>query len=222
VGLAPKRITTSDVIKAELKSPDVNPELKRCIEAQIHVPTELFVPALQKQLSLAEDVVFLDGFPRSQEQVEHLRSFAGEASRISLAGAVHLDIPRDWALAKFTGRLVCPNCDHSYNDARVEDGDVVWAADLPEDPKCGGCDGFPSKLIRRDPDSAVFASRFDEYLAKEAAVPGLLESVTSVQHVRVVGGYPETGPHVATAVGQLLGVDLAEAYETVLDDWELR
>lgn len=36
-----------------------------------------------------------------------------------------------WARQKAIGRVVCRSCGYSYNDARIEEGDFVWEADMP-------------------------------------------------------------------------------------------
>jgi adenylate kinase len=115
----------------------------------------------------AADGVILDGFPRNRPQAETLdEALAARGSRVDLA--VSIEVPADELVRRLSGRWVCRDSGHVYNET----------SNPPRTP--GRCDLDDSVLIQRDDDKAeTIRARLDQQLSSLRDV---------VDHYRATGG----------------------------------
>jgi len=165
--------------------------------------------ALSQKLATvnSESIVFLDGFPRSIEQVE---SFFQTPIISSLQlSCIHLKLRRSWASKKSQGRLICPECDHSYNDASIREDGIVWLADLPQIPRCGRETGCGYHRLERRADEKAFHRRYDLYETVEVPAGDSLASKVPSKSIDISGGYEVMALAIARAVFELLQIEFS-------------
>lgn len=101
----------------------------------------------------------LDGFPRNLSQAKLYEKMLKKLKK-DIGIIIVLDIDKQEALNRITGRQICPNCQTVYNDLFIETKSNIK----------GICDICNSELIRRnDDDKIVFEKRYKTYI--EQTVP---------------------------------------------------
>ena len=104
---------------------------------------------LQKALS-ENDVVLLDGYPRTVEQAKFLDAI-DEGNLKSSIRVLELDVDHEVVVARIAGRVVCSKCGATFNASQLN-GNTVCS-------RCGG------ELIKRADDSEeVVRRRLQEYV----------------------------------------------------------
>jgi len=137
-------VATGDLFRAAVRdgSP-VGLEARRFMERGQLVPDDITIAMLLKRLTQddAIDGAILDGFPRNQAQAEALDlALAERGGRVRRA--VSIDVPADDLLRRMSGRWVCQDSGHVYNEH----------SNPPKVP--GRCDIDGSPLIQREDDKA--------------------------------------------------------------------
>jgi adenylate kinase len=119
----------------------------------------------------------LDGFPRNRAQAEALdRALAERGSAVDVA--VNIEVPSEELVERLSGRWVCREAGHVYNEA----------SNPPRQP--GICDIDGSPLVQRDDDKAeTIRARLDLQLASlrdvvdHYAQTGILRTVDGRQSI---------------------------------------
>jgi len=135
-------VATGDLFRAAVRdgSP-VGLAARRFMERGQLVPDAITIEMLLQRLSApdAADGVLLDGFPRNRAQAEALDEALAERGSV-VSRAIDIDVPADDLLERLTGRWVCRDAGHVYNEH----------TNPPRVP--GVCDLDGSPLIQREDD----------------------------------------------------------------------
>ncbi|MFP5341640.1 MAG: adenylate kinase [Candidatus Limnocylindria bacterium] len=142
--LALPHVATGDLFRAAVRdgSP-VGVEARRYMERGQLVPDEITVKMLLERLAQpdAADGVILDGFPRNRAQAHSLdEALAQRGAEVDRA--ISIDVPPDELVERLSGRWVCLQSGHVYNER----------TNPPRQP--GVCDLDGSELIQREDDKA--------------------------------------------------------------------
>ena len=165
-----RHVATGDLFRAAVRdgSP-VGLEARRYMERGQLVPDAITIRMLLDRLAQDDAAagVILDGFPRSRPQAETLdEALAARGSRVDLA--VSIEVPADELVRRLSGRWVCQDSGHVYNET----------ANPPRTP--GRCDLDGSALVQRDDDKAeTIRARLDQQLSSLRDV---------VEYYRATGG----------------------------------
>ena len=120
-----------------------------------------------------EQVVLLDGVPRTIAQAEALQREMG----IDLV--FNFTTPYDVILDKLMGRRLCPVCSRNYNLASIDRNGYFLKPMLPKISKdnCEDCvDGKTVKLVSREDDvETVIKARMDKYHESTEPILNFLE-----------------------------------------------
>ena len=148
-------VSTGDLFRSAVRdgSP-IGLEARRYMERGQLVPDDITIQMLLDRLTApdATDGVILDGFPRNRAQAEALASALGERGS-SVDRAVTIDVPTDELVRRLSGRWVCRDSGHVYNEH----------SNPPKVP--GRCDLDGSPLMQRDDDKPdTIAARLEQQL----------------------------------------------------------
>ena len=137
-------VATGDLFRAAVR--DATPiglEARRFMERGQLVPDDITIRMLLDRLSRpdATNGAILDGFPRNGAQAGALdAALAGDGGRVDRA--VLIEVPDDEVVRRLSGRWVCQESGHVYNEST-------------NPPKQSGvCDIDGSALIQREDDKA--------------------------------------------------------------------
>lgn len=104
------------------------------------------------------DGYILDGFPRNLEQALSYEKILSKIGK-KLGIVIFLDVDKELAYKRMSGRLSCPECGSIYNES-VEDA---------KPKKHGICDKCGVRLKKRmDDTSETYANRYDSYTKRTA------------------------------------------------------
>jgi len=129
-----EHITTGDALRARKDMETDYGTPREYMEAGELVPDPVVNAIVEAAVSDADGFV-LDGYPRNEEQAEHL----GEITDLDVV--LLLDVAESELVDRLTGRRVCAACGANYH---VE-------FNPPEEP--GVCDECGGELIQRDDDT---------------------------------------------------------------------
>ena len=143
-------ISTGDLLRSEVASNSpLGQEISQIISSGKLVSDKIVNALVAKALDGNEDVVFVDGYPRTLSQLETFLSITKEKG-ITLF-SIKRDTPTELILQRVLKRRVCENCKSTHN---VDDGKC---------PRCGG-----KSIIRKD--DAVIEKRLFEYEQNTAPI----------------------------------------------------
>jgi adenylate kinase len=142
--LAIAHVATGDLFRAAVRdgSP-IGLEARRYMERGQLVPDDITIRMLLERLAQRDAAggVILDGFPRNRAQAEALdAALAGRGARVDRA--VSLEVPTDDLVRRLSGRWVCRDSGHVYNET----------TNPPQ--VAGRCDLDGSPLVQREDDKA--------------------------------------------------------------------
>ena len=142
--LAVPHVATGDLFRAAVRdgSP-IGLEARRYMERGQLVPDEITIRMLLDRLSQRDAAggVILDGFPRNRAQAGSLdASLAERGAKVDRA--VSIEVPTDVLVQRLSGRWVCRDSGHVYNETT-------------NPPRVRGrCDLDGSPLVQREDDKA--------------------------------------------------------------------
>lgn len=156
-------LSTGDLLRSAISQKTViGQKAKSFIDQGLLVPTELVQELLYSAISEGkeDDVIILDGYPRTLEQAEDLWSRFAKKRKII---ALFINVPFSKLKERLLGRSYCPSCGRTYN------------RNLP--PKLEGfCDNCGSSLaVREDDREEVITHRLEVYLSQTAPILDRLE-----------------------------------------------
>jgi adenylate kinase len=178
--LAIPHVATGDLFRTAVRdgSP-IGLEARRYMERGQLVPDEITIRMLLERLTASDAAqgVILDGFTRNRPQAEALESALAErGSRVDRA--VSIEVPSDELVRRLSGRWVCAESGHVYNET----------TNPPAVP--GRCDLDGSQLVQREDDKAeTIRARLAQQLSSLADVAdyydqaGLLRVVDGLQPI---------------------------------------
>lgn len=173
-------VATGDLFRAAVReSSAIGLEARRYMERGRLVPDDITIRMLLDRLDAPDAAggVILDGFPRNRSQAEALASALAErGSRVDRA--VNIEVPTDELVRRLSGRWVCRDSGHVYNEStnppQVE----------------GRCDIDGSSLVQREDDRPdTIRARLTQQLASLGEVidyyddAGLLRVVNGLQSI---------------------------------------
>jgi len=138
------------------------------------VPFEIVLEVLKNRIlqSDCDNGYILDGFPRDLKQAEAYDKILEEIKR-NLGYVIILDVDKEIAKARISGRYSCPKCGRVYN-----------INSLPKPINEGLCDVCNIELTHRsDDDAEVYEQRYQAYLEKTEPLIKYYEKKGSVYHV---------------------------------------
>jgi adenylate kinase len=169
-------VATGDLFRAAVR--DNSPmglEARRFMERGQLVPDDITIEMLLDRMSRPDAVggAILDGFPRNRAQAEALdRALGDRGSRVDLA--ISIEVPGDELVERLSGRWVCREAGHVYNEA----------SNPPR--QAGVCDIDGSPLVQREDDKAeTIRARLDLQLA---SLRDVVDHYAQTGILRVVDG----------------------------------
>ena len=141
-------ISTGDLIREEIKSQsDLGKEIEQIVQSGKLVSDEIVGQLLEKAICKDADVKIIDGYPRTEPQMDHLFSLLKKENCV--IAAIYRNTPIEVIKERIAKRRVCGNCKATHS---TDDGNCC--------PKCGG----PS-LIRKDDNMETLETRLAEFTA---------------------------------------------------------
>ncbi len=141
-------LSAGDLIRDEIKN---NPELSELVKQGKLIDNETVNRLIDKFVSNNSDKnLIFDGFPRTMSQVPDFETIL-EKNNIKIDKIVHINIDKEVAVKRITGRVMCDKCNHIYNKYidNVED-------------KCLECGG--NLYSRSDDNLETYQNRYDLYI----------------------------------------------------------
>lgn len=176
-------VATGDLFRTAVRdgSP-IGLEARRYMERGQLVPDDITIRMLLDRLTAPDAAtgVILDGFPRNRPQAEALATALAERGS-AVDRAVSIEVPTDELVRRLSGRWVCRDAGHVYNE-------------YTNPPQVAGrCDIDASPLIQREDDKPeTIRARLTQQLASLDDVvqhydrAGLLRVVDGVQPIEDV------------------------------------
>ena len=148
-------ISTGDIFRAVMKEDSpLGDELRRILNSGALVPDELTSRMVRERLAKPDAApgFILDGYPRTQGQVEHLDAMLAELGR-SIHAVFFFDLPEEETVARLEPRRICTK-DQSH---------IYHLVNKP--PRVDGiCDIDGAPLKQRDDDKPdAIRKRVEEY-----------------------------------------------------------
>lgn len=195
-------VATGDLFRAAVRdgSP-IGLEARRYMERGQLVPDDITIRMLLDRLAQpdAQHGVILDGFPRNRAQAEALDRALAERGTV-VDRAVDIEVPTDELVRRLSGRWVCRDSGHVYNET----------TNPPR--QTGRCDLDGSPLTQRDDDRA------DTIRARLALQLSSLRDVVSHYRatgvLRLVDGRPPIDVVTDAVVAAVTEADTAAADQT--------
>lgn len=157
-----KAILTGDLLREAVeKGTKLGEDAKEFMEKGDLVPDQIILDLIEEKIKEQQknfSGFVLDGFPRTLPQAEGLDLLLERTGK-SLDYAIKLNLPKEKALKRLEGRLVCPFCEAFYNlETNPPKKDLL-------------CDFCAKKLIRRSDDKKdLIATRIQVYQKKTEPV----------------------------------------------------
>lgn len=184
-------LSTGNLIRdAILKQDSQAKELQETIGKGLFVNDEFILDLISEKLISDKGYIF-DGFPRNLHQAVLFDQLL-EKLQQSIDYVFYLNVDKDTALKRITGRIVCPNCDKVYHEYFEE-----------MKPKTVGiCDECTHQLIKRTDDNLeTFNQRYETYIKETTPLidyykqqhklyeinSGINQEVTFNQIVQIIG-----------------------------------
>ena len=161
-GFTVRYVSTGDLLREEIamKTP-LGMQLAEIISSGQLVSDEIVSALVEKALQTEEDVIFLDGYPRTYVQFDALRSQVADKFVVV---TIKRDTPVELILERVSKRRVCRECKTTHS---VEDGSC---------PRCGG-----ESIIRSD--DAVIDNRLAEYNLNTANLWNDLKLISNQMYI---------------------------------------
>ena len=145
-------ISTGDMLREVAKN---NTDIRKMLENGKLISDDIVFELLFDRLQHddCKRGFILDGFPRTLDQAVRFDALVDEMG-IESNIVIFLDVSKDTAIKRVMGRLVCPNCEHVYNELIGDNKPKVL----------GICDNCGGSLVKRSDDNLeTFEKRYDEY-----------------------------------------------------------
>jgi len=170
-------LSTGDLLREISKSDtELGKEVKELIDNGKLIDDELMLKLLKEKISSLEnnDGIIFDGFPRTIRQAEMLNELLSSMNQ-SIDRVIYLEVDKEIASKRATGRVTCPNCGNIYN---------IYFDDI-KDNKCNNCNVTLSK--REDDTIEKFNNRFDTYMSSTKPVIDYYRDLNILYTVSSIG-----------------------------------
>ena len=185
-------ISTGDLLRAEIAKG--NEEINELIKNGQLVGDDIVLNLLKNRIieSDCNNGYILDGFPRNVDQAIAYDKILEELNK-DIGIVIVLDIDKEIAKSRISGRMSCPNCGKVYN---LNNKDM-----LPKDGnRCTACD---TELTRRADDNPdTYDERYNTYLSKTAPLIDYYKDRGIVYTVSASGTVDETHRQVKEVLGE--------------------
>lgn len=150
-------ISMGDLLREEVASgSELGKKLKEIMDAGQLVDANTTLELLEKRLNKndCQNGYILDGYPRNMDQAKSYEKILAKINK-EMGYVIFLDIDKELAVKRITGRIVCPQCGSSYN---------LYIEDVkPKEENI--CDRCHHKLEKRSDDNEeTILKRFDTYM----------------------------------------------------------
>jgi len=175
-------ISTGDMFRAAISAgTQQGLLLKSYLDSGRLVPDDVTIGVVRERLqqSDAEGGFLLDGFPRTLNQADALRTLLSELHK-DLDCVLYIHVPQEVLLARLTGRRICKSCGATYH--------ILFQPPTTE----GVCDKCQGELYQRSDDTEqAVATRLEQYAQTAPLVDyyrerGLLRQVDGLQPIEDV------------------------------------
>ncbi|MBQ9023961.1 MAG: nucleoside monophosphate kinase [Bacilli bacterium] len=141
-------LSAGDLIRDEIKN---NPDLAEIVSQGKLIDDSIINGLIDKFVSKNSDKnLIFDGFPRTMSQVPAFEEIL-KKNNISIDKLVHINIDKEVAIKRITGRVMCEDCNHIFNK---------YIDNLTD--TCPDCSG---KLYSRSDDNLeTYNNRYDLYI----------------------------------------------------------
>ena len=185
-------ISTGDLLRAEVAKG--NEEIKELISNGKLVSDDIVLNLLKNRImeSDCNNGYILDGFPRNVDQAIAYDKILEELNK-DIGIVIILDIDKEIAKSRISGRRSCPKCGKVFN---VNNKDM-----LPKDGNL--CDVCDTPVIQRTDDNPdTYEERYNTYLSKTAPLIDYYQERNIVYHVDASGSVDETHAQVREIIGE--------------------
>ena len=110
-------LSTGDLLREIASSnTELGIKVKNLIDNGNFIDDELMLKLLKEKISTLNNVdgIIFDGFPRTIKQAEMLDSLLLSMNQV-VDNVIYLEIEKDIAMNRATGRFTCPKCGNIYN-----------------------------------------------------------------------------------------------------------
>lgn len=169
-------LSTGDLLR-EISSSntELGIKIKELIDNGKLIDDELMIKLLKEKLSTVKsNGVIFDGFPRTIRQAEMLNELL-ESLNEKIDHVIYLEVDKEVALKRATGRVTCPSCGNIYN---VYFDNII-------DNKCSNCGTLLTK--RMDDTEEKFNNRFDTYISNTKPVIDYYKELNLLHTVSSIG-----------------------------------
>jgi adenylate kinase len=186
------QISTGDLLRAAVAAgTQLGKEAKSFMDKGELVPDRVVLGMVEERLKKddCKKGYILDGFPRNTAQAEALDKMLSSL-KMSLDGALRVDVPFDDLMKRLTGRRTCKSCGQMYN--------VYFSPSKKE----GVCDKCGGELFQRDDDKeATIKKRLDVYNAQTAPLMEYYKKKKILKSVAGTGSIDEIFKQVCSKLG---------------------
>lgn len=169
-------LSTGDLLREIAKSDtELGKEVKELIDNGKLIDDELMLKLLKEKISnLNVKGIIFDGFPRTERQAKMLDELMLELNQ-KIDKVIYLEVEKEVALKRATGRCTCGNCGSIYN---------IYFDDI-KDNKCNNCGGILTR--RMDDTEEKFNTRFDTYITNTKPVIEYYKNLGNLYTVSSMG-----------------------------------
>ncbi len=183
-------ISTGDLLRSEVARG--NSELESIMNSGGLVADEIVLKLIDEYISnnIASNGFLFDGFPRNISQAKELDKILAKYDN-QIDYVILLDIDKDLASKRISGRRSCSNCGASYN---------IYFDSMK--PKCDGlCDKCGSELISREDDNPeTYAKRYETYLESTKPLIDFYRNENKLYSIDASNTPEETYKHIKDIV----------------------
>ena len=188
-------ISTGDLLRAAVaKGDERGSMINELITNGKFVSDDIVLELLKEKIlePVCENGYILDGFPRNIAQAEAYDKILNEINR-EIGVVIVLDIDKEIAKSRISGRYSCPKCGKVYNINNIE------MKPLNE----GLCDICSVELTRRTDDNPdTYEERYNTYLEKTEPLISYYDKKGIVYHVNAGLSSEETHRQVIEILGE--------------------
>lgn len=148
-------LSTGDVLREIANSnTEIGKEVKEIIDSGNLISDDLMLEILKEKINSLENNngIIFDGFPRTINQAEMLSNLLSSMNQ-QIDYVIYLDIEKEEAMKRSTGRITCSKCKKIYN---------IYFDSFNEQNKCNECGNMLEK--REDDTEEKFNHRFETYI----------------------------------------------------------
>ena len=168
-------LSAGDLIRDEIKN---NPDLAEIVSQGKLIDDSIINGLIDKFVSKNSDKnLIFDGFPRTMSQVPAFEEIL-KKNNISIDKLVHINIDKEVAIKRITGRVMCEDCNHIFNK---------YIDNLTD--TCPDCSG---KLYSRSDDNLeTYNNRYDLYINETYPVFEHYKDILSTFEIETNAGINE-------------------------------